>query len=105
MIAKLEEKADESKLVKRVAKDLNKATRIRREVNLSKINRYTKEDEIIIVPGKVLGGGELDHKLTISAFKFSDSALSKIEKSGSKIIPIDELLKESQTGKKIRIIG
>ena len=105
LIANLEKKADESKLLRRVANDLRKPTRVSREINLSKINRFTKENEIIIVPGKVLGGGELDHKLTISAFKFSGSALTKIEKSGSKIIPLDEISKEPLAGKKIRIIG
>ncbi|MEG1222656.1 MAG: 50S ribosomal protein L15 [Bacilli bacterium] len=34
---------------------------------------------------KVLGNGELTKKLTISAHKFSKSAIEKIEKSGSKI--------------------
>ncbi len=33
---------------------------------------------------KVLGSGELEHKYTIQANKFSASALEKIEKSGSK---------------------
>lgn len=104
LIAELNDKAKESKLIKRIVKDANKSLKVIREVNLSRINRYTKENDLIIVPGKVLGGGELNHKLTISALKFSESAISKIEKSGSKIISIEEMTKEP-TGKKIRIIG
>lgn len=99
------EKKSETKLFGRIAKDLNKPARGRREVNLSRLNRYTKEDEMIIVPGKVLGGGELDHKITISALKFSDGAISKLEKSGSKIIPINKIMDEKIQGKKIKIIG
>ena len=92
-------------LWKRVATDLEKPTRQRRVVNLSSISRYTKEDEIIVVPGKVLGAGTLNHKLTISAFQFSGGAKEKIEKAGAKIIPLLELSKESPNGKRIRIIG
>jgi len=90
---------------KRVATDLEKPTRNRRIVNLSKINRYTKENETIVVPGKVLGSGELDHKLHLSAYKFSESALEKLQKIGAKAIPLKELIKENPKGKKIRIIG
>lgn len=90
---------------KRVALDLEKPTRKKRIVNLSRINRYTKENEIIVVPGKVLGSGSLNHKLVISAFQFSESAKNKIMKTGSKIIPLQELSNENPKGKKIRVIG
>ena len=66
---------------------------------------HTKENETIIVPGKVLGSGILNHKLIISAYQFSEQALDKLEKSGAKIVPLLELSKEKPDGKKIRIIG
>ncbi len=107
LISELKKQSIEQKvpLWKRIAVDLERPTRNRRIVNLSRINRYAKENETIIIPGKVLAGGDLNQKLTIAAFKFSDSAKNKIEKSGSKIIQISELLKESPKGKKIRILG
>lgn len=92
-------------LWKRLASDLEKPTRKRRSVNLSRIGRVTKENEVIVVPGKVLGSGDVNHKLTISAFQFSDSARQKLEESGSKIVPLDELIRENPSGKRIRIIG
>ncbi|MBI2652526.1 50S ribosomal protein L18e [Candidatus Woesearchaeota archaeon] len=92
-------------LWRRVANDLEKPTRQRRIVNLSSISRHTKEDDIIVVPGKVLGAGDLGHKLTISAFQFSNGAKEKIEKAGAKIVPLLELSKENPSGKGIRIIG
>jgi len=92
-------------LWKRVANDLEKPTRQRRVVNLSSISRYTKENEIVVVPGKVLGAGNLEHKLTISAFQFSNGAKEKIERVGAKIIPLLELSKENPSGKGVRIIG
>ncbi len=89
----------------RLAYDLQRPTRNRREVNLSRINRVTQENEVIVVPGKVLGSGVLEHKVTISAFQFSESAREKLQSTGSKIIPLGELIKENPHGKGIRIIG
>jgi len=92
-------------LWKRVANDLGKPNRNRRIVNLSRINRYTKENEIIIVPGKILGDGVLDHKLTIAAFSYSKAALEKINKAQAKAMSIPDLMQEDIKGKRIRIIG
>jgi large subunit ribosomal protein L18e len=94
-----------SNLWKRIADELSRPTRQRRVVNLSRINRSTKENDNIIVPGKVLSSGELNHKLTITAWQFSGQALEKIKKSNSKAMLINELIKENPKGKKIRIIG
>jgi len=90
---------------KRVALDLEKPSRQRRVVNLSRINLYTKENELIVVPGKVLGAGSLNHKLTIAAYQFSDSAKEKITKIGGNIVPLLELSKEKPDGKRIKILG
>ena len=92
-------------LWRRLAKDLETPTRKRRIVNLARINRYTKENEMIVVPGKVLGSGLLNHKLTIAAFAFSDGALDKINSANGKAIHIQELMKEDIKNKKIRLIG
>jgi large subunit ribosomal protein L18e len=92
------------KLWKRIANDLEKPTRKRREVNLYKINKYIKQGETALVPGKVLSLGNLDKKITIAAYKFSNQAKEKINKVG-KAITIKELIRENPKGKKIRIIG
>jgi len=107
LVAELKKRSNEqeAEIWRRVAIDLERPTRQRRVVNLSSISRYTKENEIIVVPGKVLGSGDLEHKLTISAFQFSDGAKEKIEKAGSKIVPLLELSKDNPSGKGIRIIG
>ena len=85
---------------KSVAKELSKNPR---EVNLNRINRYTKNDDVVIVPGKVLGYGELDHKVTVVAYSFSKSAIEKINKNG-KAIDILEFAKEGKT-RGVKIIG
>ncbi len=90
---------------KRIAYDLSKSTRQRRIVNLSKISRYCTEDEVIVVPGKVLGSGELNKKLTIAAYQFSDQAREKIKEAKGTSLDISELIKKNPQGKKVRIMG
>ncbi len=95
----------EVKLWRRVALDLEKPSKNRRVVNLTRINRYCKDNDVIIIPGKVLSMGSLDKKLTIAAYNFSKKALEKINKSGSKAVSINDLIKKNPKAKNIRIIG
>lgn len=106
LVEELKKKSSQEKVQiwKRVADDLEKPTRIRRVVNLLRINKNVKDNETIIVPGKVLGGGELGRKVTVAAYQFSESAIDKINKVG-KAITISELMKENPKASKVRIIG
>ena len=88
---------------KRVVKDLSRSTRSRRAVNLSRISRYAKKGETIVVPGKVLGSGAAPEKTVIAAWSFTKSAEDKIRKVGGKAWSFRDLLKNKP--KKVRIIG
>jgi large subunit ribosomal protein L18e len=90
---------------KRIATDLERSTRQRRIVNISKINHFTKENDTIIVPGKVLGTGTIKHKLNVCAFSFSDSAKKIITDVNGKVYTIQELMNQNPKGKNIKIIG
>ena len=89
----------------RLAKELSKSRKNRRVVNLWKINKYTKKDENVVIPGKVLGYGNLDHKVTVAAFKFSKTAEEKIVKCGGEVISINELIKRNPSGSSVKILG
>ncbi|MFP4117514.1 MAG: 50S ribosomal protein L18e [Candidatus Woesearchaeota archaeon] len=89
---------------KRIALDLEKPTRSSRIVNLSRLNKYTKDKDVVVVPGKVLGTGELEHNITVAAFSFSGSAKEKINSNG-KTMTLRELLSSNPKGQKIKIIG
>jgi large subunit ribosomal protein L18e len=95
----------ESQIWKRVASDLERSSRGRRVVNLSRLNRFTKEKETVVVPGKVLGTGKMGHSIVIAAFAFSQSAKDEIEKAKGKCMSIQELAKQNPKGKDVRIIG
>lgn len=89
---------------KRVASDLEAPTRRRRVINVYKLDKYTKDNEIVVVPGKVLGTGELNKKITVAAYTFSEQALQKINAKG-KTLSIKELVEKNPKGSKIRIMG
>jgi large subunit ribosomal protein L18e len=67
--------------------------RKRIKVNIRKLDKLAKEGDHIIVPGKVLGIGEVSKKFNISAIEFSQSAIEKLKKGGCNIISIDDAFK------------
>ena len=93
------------KFWQRIAEELKKPTRNRREVNIGKINEHADGKMDIAVPGKVLGGGTIDHPVTVYAWKFSSDAKEKITLAKGKALTLSELLKTNPSGKKVRIIG
>ena len=88
-----------------IAQRLEKSSKNWAEVNLSRLERYANEGDIIVVPGKVLGAGSINKKLTVAAYKFSDSAAKKIEEAGGRKLTIPELVRESPSGRDVRIMG
>jgi large subunit ribosomal protein L18e len=103
----LKNKATEFKapIWRTLAKKLEKSNKMRCVVNLSRINRYTEEGETVTIPGKVLGGGTLDHKVTVAAFQFSDEAKKKIGKIGGECLTFSALIEKNHKGKNLKIIG
>ena len=77
----------------------------RREINVGGLSGITKSDEVLVVPGKVLGTGSLGHKLTICAYSVSEGAAKKIISAGGKVISFEDLVKKHPDGKGVRIIG
>ncbi len=88
-----------------VAKHLSRPKKKSITINIDEINKTTKSEEIIIVPGKILSIGSLDHKLTIAAFKFSEKAKEKLVKKAD-LLSIKELIEKISQfkGLNVRII-
>ncbi len=91
-------------LWKKVAYELSKPRRMRVEVNLNKIEGCAKDGEVVLIPGKVLGTGQLTKKTTIAAFSFSDTAKKMISTAGGKTITIEELYANNPEGKNVLIL-
>ena len=113
-----------NQVVKQMAKDLKKASTkndapiwsklaemaakpssARRTINVNKINDLTKDNDVVVFPGKVLGTGVISHKITLSSFSISNSAASKILEKGGKLISYSELIEQNPTGKGVVLLG
>jgi len=89
---------------KDIALRLDKPTRHYAETNLSKISRHSGKDDIVIVPGKVLGTGSIDHPVTVAALNFSATAEQLIAGAQGKCLSIEQLMETNPTGKGVRIL-
>ncbi len=98
-------KENKTEIWRSIARELSRSRKNRREVNIRRLNRYTSNNETAIVPGKLLGDGNLDHRVDVAAFKLTKGAKEKIEKSGGNTMSIQDLIKKNPKGSKIKIIG
>lgn len=87
-----------------VARKLSRSTRSRVEVNVSEINRNSKDGETIVVPGVVLSAGSIEKKVSVAAWRFSGTADKKIAEAGGRAITIDELRKENPKGTNVKLM-
>ncbi len=87
-----------------IAKRLEKPRRNYAAINLSKINRHTQSNDTVLVAGKVLASGDLDHSVTVAALNFSSEASSKIKAAGGKCMAIGKLMQEHPKGSGIKIL-
>ncbi len=93
-----------AKIWKDIAERLETPRRNRAEVNVGKIAKYTKPNDMVIVPGKVLGGGEINHPVIVAALSFSKKAREKIERVGGKCLKILDLVKINPKGSNVKIM-
>ena len=82
-----------------------KPARAKRVLNLGQIDKFVSDNDIVVVPGKVLGTGNVSHKITLCSFSISTTGAKKITQSGGKIIDFAQLIKSNPTGKGVKIIG
>ncbi|MGV8151360.1 MAG: 50S ribosomal protein L18e [Candidatus Woesearchaeota archaeon] len=106
LISSLKKQSIEQKtnLWKRIALELERPTRQHRIVNLSKIDKYSNDNDVIIIPGKLLSGGQLSKKITIVAYSYSRSVVEKVGGKAS-ILSIEEAMKKYPKGNNLKIIG
>lgn len=88
-----------------VAKRLEKPTKHRIGVNVSRVERVLGDNEVALVPGKLLATGTVTRPLKVAAFAFSQSAKSKVEAAGGRCLTITQLALENPSGKNVRIVG
>jgi large subunit ribosomal protein L18e len=82
---------------KKIASELEKPARRRRDVSVEKIGRMVNENETAVVPGKVLGKEKI--KNPIVCYSASESV-----KKNNKIISFRDLMKKDPKARNCRII-
>ncbi len=93
------------KLWKDLAERLSKPRRTLACVNIWKINRAAAKagGKLLLVPGKVLGNGELSGKVEVAALEFSESAARKIRANGS-ALSVQQLLESKRKAAEIVVV-
>ncbi|MBU0957417.1 MAG: 50S ribosomal protein L18e [Nanoarchaeota archaeon] len=79
-------------------------TRKQSKINLEEIDKNSQEGETILVPGKVLGVGDVSKKIRVVALKFSESAIKKLKDKKCEIVSVKEEIKVNPLAKGIKII-
>lgn len=95
----ISEKIRKTKFGKSLKKRIGKSRSRQAEVNVGKIGKLTKKGDSVVVPGKVLGTGAIEHAVNVAAIRFSETAKRKIEAAGGKVMEISAL-----ENKKARVI-
>ena len=98
-------KKNEAPIWSRLAELAIKPSSARRVVNLTRINKTTKDNDVLFVPGKVLGTGNISHKIILSSFSMSTTAAKKIIQTGGTIMTYSDMIKKYPTGKGVIIFG
>jgi len=85
-----------------LGKKLSGPKRFYKKVNLNKLNKV-KEDKVLVV-GKVLGDGEINKKIKISALSFSNSAKEKLKKAGCEMFTIKQAIEKNPKLEGVKVI-
>lgn len=107
LIRELRERSREGKapVWEAVARGLNRPRRKGYRVNMYSLEKNCRAKETIVVPGDVLGAGDIKKALTVGALRFSGQARDKITKAGGQCMSIRELAEKNPKGSKVRIMG
>ncbi len=73
--------------------------------NLDEIEKQCKEGDTIIVPGKVLGKGDVSKRIRISAFSYSQEAREKLKAKKSEIVSIADEIKKNPKAEGIKVLS
>jgi large subunit ribosomal protein L18e len=74
-------------------------------VNIAEISRNSKDGAKVLIPGKVLGLGFINHKVTVAAYSFSKDARAKISASGGTCVSIHEFMESTPSVKDVVLLG
>jgi len=74
-------------------------------VSIDVISKNSEEGAKVVVPGKVLASGSIDHKVTVAALSFSERARKKIIDSGGQCMNLSDFMESSKDVKWVLFLG
>ena len=90
---------------RRVSEYALKPSAARRSTNVNSIDAHTRQDDVVVFPGKVLGTGTISHRISLFCFGISESAASKIRQAGGRILDHTSIVSERPTGREVVLLG
>lgn len=103
-LERLSKKKDQ-KIWKTASEFLLSSRKNRPSVNVADIARNSKTGSRVVVPGKVLGAGSIEHNVTVAAFAFSESAKTKIVGAGGKCMSLSDFMNSTTDVKDVVLLG
>ena len=87
-----------------IARILSGPRRKKIVLNLDEIEEGTKEGDSIVIPGKILSYGEINKKIDVIAFAFSEKAKEKLLKVKSQTTNIVDEIKKNPGAKGLKLL-
>ncbi len=87
-----------------IAKILSRPIKKSLRVNLKDIENKMGNDKNILIPGKILSGGEISQKVRVVAWSASEKAKEKMKKSGVVFVNLAEEIKKNPELKNLKVI-
>ena len=97
-------KAKKNKEWLKIAHIISGPTRKQASINLDQIDKETKEGDTILIPGKVLGQGDVSKKIRIVALSFSKSAREKLKERRCEVVSILEEIKVNPKAQGLKVL-
>lgn len=88
----------------KLTKLLSQSTKRQSSINLGDIDKQTSMGDTVLVPGRVLGVGEITKKIRICSFGISEEALERLAKTRSEWCNILDEIKKNPKAEGIKII-
>ena len=104
-VLKKASRENEAPIWAKVADFVKKSRTNQKIVNLNRIEENTEDGNAVIITGKILGTGNISHKVSVSSFSISNSAAKKIKESGGEVLEFSKMIEKFPTGKGVKIIG
>jgi len=86
------------------ADQLSRPRRARAVLNLNHVSRSTKADSLVLIPGKLLGSGAINHRVVVGAFEYSATAREKVERAGGQCMALKDFVARYPKGSNVTIM-